>query len=123
MPSTPSIHRRQMSLDYKILISPKKKKHRHAGRCFSSFISLDDCNPSIHDDKVADASSHHKQMENFMRTKIFMLCIKNWQLKRINHASYGVNDSSCQKPSKCSGRKAVQNLRKCKHTGPSHTDI
>ena len=27
MPSTPSIHRRCQSLDYKILISPKKKKN------------------------------------------------------------------------------------------------
>ena len=37
MPSTPSIHRRCKSLDYKILISPKKKKNTTRNKVVFSF--------------------------------------------------------------------------------------
>ena len=148
MPSTPSIHKRCKSLDYKILISPKKKKNttRPGGvfflhnirsdsksfdptaviRLFLIFLKKCSRHPShkhIHNDKVTDTSAHDKQMKDFVGAKILMLCIKDRKLQRINDSADGINNTACQKPAKSSFRKAVQNLGKCKHTCPAHTDI
>ena len=38
------------------------------------------CYIQIHKDKVADASAHDEQMENFMGAKEFMLPIENGEL-------------------------------------------
>ena len=35
----------------------------------------------IHKDEMAHATTHNKQVENFVRTKKFMLCVKNRKLQ------------------------------------------
>ena len=47
---------------------------------------------------MAEASTHYKQMENLMGTKIFVLGIKNGKFKCINHATHRIDDSANQKP-------------------------
>ncbi len=68
MPSTPSIYKRYISLDYKILISPKKEKHRRSETVFSLYPNLKflkdcqrhSCHKSIHYNKMAHTASHNK---------------------------------------------------------------
>lgn len=52
----------------------------------------------IHEDKVAYASAHHKQMENLMRTEIFVPGVKDGELQRINHAAHRIENAACEKP-------------------------
>ena len=47
---------------------------------------------------MADASAHYKQMENFMRSEIFMFVVKNRKLQRINDTAYCIYQPSGQKP-------------------------
>ena len=44
-----------------------------------------------HDNKMTKASAHDKQMKNFMRAKIFMLCIEKGKLQCIDDAANGVD--------------------------------
>ena len=32
---------------------------------------------AVHENKMTEASTHHKQMENFMCSELFMFCIKH----------------------------------------------
>ncbi len=59
------------------------------------------CYIQIHKDKVADASAHDKQMEDFMGAEVFMPGIKKREFQCINHAADGIYDASCQQPKEC----------------------
>ena len=72
---------------------------------------------------MTNASSHYKEMKNLMRTKIFMVGIKNRKLQRINNSSYCINNSSCQKPSKPCRREGMYNRNKSKYAQPAHSNI
>lgn len=52
----------------------------------------------IHEDKVTHASAHHKQMENLMRTEIFVSGVKDGELQRIDHAAHRIENAACEKP-------------------------
>lgn len=52
----------------------------------------------IHEDKVAHASAHHKQMENLMGAEIFVSGVKDRELQRIDHASHRIENAACEKP-------------------------
>ena len=41
----------------------------------------------IHNNKVADASGHDKQMKDFMGAEVFMVRVKDWELQRIDHSA------------------------------------
>lgn len=51
-----------------------------------------------HQDKMAEAPAHHKQMKNLMRAKVFMFIVKDRKLQRVDQSTDGVNDPACQKP-------------------------
>ena len=58
---------------------------------------------------MAEASAHHKQMENFMRAEILMLCIEKRKLQGIDNAADGVDDAAGKKPAKgCMGKLIFQ---------------
>lgn len=56
------------------------------------------CHIIEHEYEMAEASGHHEKMEDFMRTKIFVPCIKDRQLQRIDNAADRIKDPACQKP-------------------------
>ena len=56
------------------------------------------CHIQIHKYEVADASSHDKQMKNFMGTEVPVLVIENRQLQCIDNTADGVDDTACQEP-------------------------
>ena len=47
---------------------------------------------------MAQASAHDKQMENLMRTEIFMLCIENRQFQCVDNAARRVDKPAGQQP-------------------------
>ena len=49
---------------------------------------------------MAQASAHDKQMENLMRTEIFMLCIENRQFQCVDNAARRVDKPAGQQPRK-----------------------
>lgn len=53
---------------------------------------------------MTKASAHDKQMKNFMRAKIFMLCIEKGKLQCIDDAANGVDDTADHKPEESSRR-------------------
>lgn len=57
------------------------------------------CNEKVHNDKVAGASKHDKDMEDFMGTEVLVSGIKNRELQTVNNSADGVNDTSGQQPS------------------------
>ena len=54
------------------------------------------CNIHIHKDEVAYTTAHYKQMENFMGTEIFVLCVKKGELQGVNDTTYGINNTTSQ---------------------------
>ena len=54
---------------------------------------------------MAQASAHDKQMENLMRTEIFMLCIENRQFQCVDNAARRVDKPAGQQPEKGAFRK------------------
>lgn len=55
---------------------------------------------SVHHDKVAHASAHHEEVEDLVRTEVFMAVIEDWELQCIDDAADRVDDTACQKPAK-----------------------
>ena len=78
---------------------------------------------SIHDDKVACAAPHNKQVKNLMTSKVFVFIVKEWQLQRVDDAAHSVDDSSGKEPSECCGRHVVEDLCESQDTGPAHPNI
>ena len=72
---------------------------------------------------MACASSHDKQMENFMGAEVFMSGIEQWYFQCVDDAADGVDDSSCQQPAECRSGQCVENLGKCQYTQPAHSDV
>ena len=72
---------------------------------------------------MACASAHYKQMEDLMAAEILMSAVEDRQFQRIDHSPRGIDDPACKKPSEGSRRHGVQDLGKCKHTGPAHPDV
>lgn len=52
----------------------------------------------IHEDKVAYASAHHKQMKNLMGAEIFVPGVKDGELQRIDHAAHRIENAAREKP-------------------------
>lgn len=52
-----------------------------------------------------------------------MAGIEDRKFQRIDDASYGVDDTSGQKPSECCRRKGFYNFCEGQHTNPAHSDI
>lgn len=65
------------------------------------------CYIQIHKYKVADASAHHKQMENFVGTEIFVLGIKDGQLQGVYNAACRIDDAACKEPHKGTARQCA----------------
>lgn len=77
----------------------------------------------IHKYKVTDASAHHEQMKNFVRTEMFMLGIKDWQLQGIYNAAYRVDDTACKKPQEGAAGQCIPQSADNREAYPSHSDI
>lgn len=58
-------------------------------------------NKPVHEDKVAEASSHHEKMEDFVRAEAFMPCIEEWELECIDNSSDCVYDTAGKQPGEC----------------------
>ena len=81
------------------------------------------CCKYIHNDKVAEAAAHDKQMEDFMGTEIFVPSVKYRQLHSVNNAADGVNNAAGQKPQKSACGQCVQNPGKRQEANPAHANI
>ena len=77
----------------------------------------------IHEDKVAYASSHHKQMEDLVGTEILMLCIEDRQFQGVDDSAYGVDDPAGKEPEECVSRQCVPQRAENGETCPPHGDI
>lgn len=77
----------------------------------------------IHEDKVADASSHDKEMKYLMGAERLMLCVEDWQFQRVNDTADGVNDTADQKQHEAAGGKCIPKLSENQYADPSHGDI
>ena len=54
---------------------------------------------AVHQNKMADASAHHKQVKYFMGAKGLVKLVKYRKLQCVNDTPDGVNDTAGQKPS------------------------
>ena len=72
---------------------------------------------------MAQASAHDKQMENLMRTEIFMLCIENRQFQCVDNAARRVDKPAGQQPEKGAFRKCQHDLPEGQHTDPAHQRV
>ena len=63
---------------------------------------------TAHTDYVAKTAAHDKQMEYLMTAEISGKPVKYLQLKAIDDTARRVDQSSCQKPAKSSGRQSGQ---------------
>ena len=78
---------------------------------------------AVHHDQMAGASSHNKQMKNFMGTEPGVSGVEQRKLQRVNDAAHGVNNTAGQKPEESGGGQAVNESGKGQHADPSHGDI
>ena len=60
-----------------------------------------------HENEVAHASTHYKEVEHLMRTEVLMFGIKNGKFQRVDHTTNGVDQSAGQQPDKCGGGKRI----------------
>jgi len=72
---------------------------------------------------MAGASAHHEQMEDLVAPEILVPAVEKRQLQSVDHAADRVNDAACQKLAKGGGGHGIQDLCKCKDTGPTHPDV
>lgn len=54
------------------------------------------CHIHIHENEMANAATHYEQVEDFVGTEIFMLCVKKGKFQSIYDAPYGINNTTCQ---------------------------
>ena len=54
----------------------------------------------IHKDKVTETPAHDKKMEDLMGSEEGVSAVKQWELQRVDHTAYCINDPACQKPEK-----------------------
>lgn len=78
---------------------------------------------SVHDNKMACASTHNKQMENLMTPEVFVPIIKERQLQCVDNAACGINNAPGQEPAECRGRHIVEDLSESQDTGPAHPNV
>ena len=76
-----------------------------------------------HDDKMAEAAAHDKQVENFMTAEIRMGRIEKRKLQSVNDAADRIDDAAGQQPGKLCDRQCVKQLGEGKDACPSHGDI
>lgn len=81
------------------------------------------CHEEIHQDQMAGAAAHYKQMEDFVGTEVLVPGVEQGKLQRINDAAHGVDDPSCQQPSEGCAGKTGNDLGKSDYAGPSHGNI
>ena len=72
---------------------------------------------------MAHTSQHYENMKYLMRSKIFMFCIEDRQLQRIDDTSDGIDDAAGQKPAEPCARQVVEDRDEGQNTEPSHSDI
>ncbi len=76
-----------------------------------------------HDDEMAEAAAHDKQVENFMTAEIWMGRIEKRKLQSVNDAADRIDDAAGQQPGKLCDRQCVKQLGEGKDACPSHGDI
>ena len=54
----------------------------------------------VHKDKVTETPAHDKKMEDLMGSEEGVSAVKQWELQRVDHTAYCINDASGEKPSK-----------------------
>ena len=81
------------------------------------------CHIQVHENEMAYASGHDKEMEHLMGAEAPVPGIEKWELQGINHASCSVNNAPGQKPEKGGHAEGIQQFSKHKHTDPSHCDV
>lgn len=72
---------------------------------------------------MADASAHHKQVENLMRAKVFVESVKYRQLERVDDTANRVDNPPSQQPAKCRVGQCAPQRAKDKQTQPAHRNI
>lgn len=77
----------------------------------------------IHQNEVAQASPHHKEVEDLMASEIFRKPLKYLELKTVQNSAQGVDDSSRQQPEKSFLWKRGKERFHDKNAGPSHGNI
>lgn len=65
---------------------------------------------------MAGASAHDKQMEDLMGAEIFVACVEQRKLQRVDNAADGVDDAACEQPAKCRRGERINKLRESEHT-------
>ena len=80
-------------------------------------------NKEIHHNKVAYTSGHDEEMEDLVRTEVFMAVIEVWELQCIDDAADRVDDTACQKPSETCPRQIVEDRHESQDTQPAHSNI
>ena len=56
------------------------------------------CNKRIHHDIMTETSTHHKEMENFVGSEIFVAGVENRKFQCVDHTAGCVDDSACEQP-------------------------
>lgn len=77
----------------------------------------------VHYNKVACASKHYKDVEDFVGAEVFVPGIKERDLQAVDDSAYGIDDAAGQQPSEACSGKCAENWNKCQHAKPSHSDI
>ena len=70
----------------------------HKGINYDNDQELQDV--TVHTDKVADASAHHEQMENLMRTEVLVDTVEYRKFQRIDDSANRVENAASKQPSK-----------------------
>ncbi len=78
---------------------------------------------SVHHHVMAETSSHDKQMEDFVGTKIFMSRVKNRKLQRIYDAADGVDNAAGQEPSEGAWCQGPYDLSEGGDANPAHGNV
>ena len=72
---------------------------------------------------MAQASTHHKQMEDLMGSEVWMPGVKDWQLQCIDDSANSVDNATGQQPEESTRCQGADDRSESQDTGPSHTDI
>lgn len=77
----------------------------------------------IHHHKVAGASQHDENMEDFVGAEIFMPLVKQGDLQAVYDAADGVDNSSGQQPSETGGGQSADDGDEGQDAQPAHADV
>ena len=72
---------------------------------------------------MADASAHDEEVEHFVGTEEFMLCIEERKFQGIDDTTNGIDDAAGQQPEERRQRQSLQQRTEYQDTYPAHSDI